>query len=219
MQPRQNLPLILHPCNPMPNIHECWMTETWRFEDCHDPTISHNHHELRFKRASSRRSIDVYRHICADEGPWLRWHHVVHVFRRCIYRQIYVNYIWSYIVRLCLLLRIWCTYAVGIHFHLHSHDFTGVASPSMHIAGFSFISFSLLLTCHCMICTFPDLWNGHFRVFWSWIPASISASSVEPLRTLSRCHFVIAQTQVSCQGVVLAEPIHAGSLQWGNDVE
>ena len=93
-----------------------------------------------------------------------------------------------------LLLRLSCTYAVGIHFHLHSHDFTGVASPSMHIAGFSSISFSLLLTCHCMICTFPDLRNGHFRVFWSWIPASISASSVEPLRnvtyfvTLSLCH-------------------------------
>ena len=39
------------------------------------------------------------------------------------------------------------------------------------------------------------------------------------LRTLSRCHFVIAETQVSCQGVVRAEPIHAGSLQWGNDFE
>lgn len=85
------------PCQIFTNVE--WR-KTWRFEDCHDRTISHNHHELRFKRASSRPSIYVYRHKCADEGPWLCWHHVVHVFRRCIYRQIYVNYTWSYIVRL-----------------------------------------------------------------------------------------------------------------------
>ena len=37
MQPRQSLPLILHPCNPVRDIRD-W-GKTWRFENCHDPII------------------------------------------------------------------------------------------------------------------------------------------------------------------------------------